>query len=166
MGYGTTIADLVVTSNQGNYHWYANETDTTVLNTGLILQNNEDYYVTVVDDNGCESERAKVTVTLIPFGEQDCESCVIDGISANNDGENDVLELCDLPSIFPNFDIRIFNRYGNTIYTGNINTPLFNGTSNVQLTLGDQVPAGVYFYVFSPNDGVIKPFQGDFYLSR
>ena len=166
VGYGATIADLELVSTYDTFNWYANLTDEQTLNTDLILQNGEDYFVTAVNDNNCESERVKITVTLLEFGQEGCVSCINDGVSANDDSLNDTLELCDLPSIFPNFDIKIFNRYGNTIYKGNINTPLFDGTSNVPLTLGNQVPSGVYFYIFNPNNGNTKPFQGDFYLSR
>jgi gliding motility-associated-like protein len=166
IGYGAKISDLEISANYDSFNWYNNIDDEITLDTDTILQDGEDYYVAAVNENDCESERVKVTITLVPFGEEGCVSCINDGVSANDDGENDELELCDLPAIFPNYHIKIFNRYGNTIYNGNINTSLFNGTSNVDLTIGDQVPSGVYFYIFNPNDGVTKPFQGDFYLSR
>ncbi len=166
IGYGATISDIEINSSQNDYNWYDNIDDELTLLSDLILSNDEDYYVAAVNENDCESERVQVNVTLIPFGQDGCISCINDGVSANNDSENDDLGLCGLPNIFPNFEIKIFNRYGNVIYTGNKNSALFNGTSNVALTLGDQVPAGVYFYIFYPNNGSSKPFQGDFYLSR
>jgi len=166
IGYGATIADLEVQSNLSDFNWYDNIDDTMPIDETETLTDNEDYYVAAVADSGCESERTKIAVTLIQFGEQGCEPCISDGVTPNNDGENDTLSLCDLPNVYPNFDLKIFNRYGNTIYTADANTPLFEGVSNVKLTLGDQVPAGVYFYIFNPNDGLTKPIQGDFYLSR
>ena len=166
VGYGATINDIEISSSENTYNWYDNQNDTTTLDTNILLRDGEDYYVAAVNDNGCESERVKVTITLIEFGNEGCISCIGDGVSANNDSINDTLSLCDLPAIFPHFELKIFNRYGNTIYVGNIDTQPFDGTSNVDLTIGDQVPAGVYFYIFNPNDGTTKPFQGNFYLSR
>ena len=52
------------------------------------------------------------------------------------------------------------------VYEGNNNTPLFDGTSNVSLTLGNKLPPGIYFYVFNPRDNSTIPFQGNFYLGR
>jgi len=166
IGYGATLADLLITSSNNNYNWYDEIDDIIPLSQDVIIKDGEDYYVAAYNENDCESERERVVITLIAFGEEGCVSCINDGVSANNDGENDELELCGLPNIFPNFEIKIFNRYGNIVYNGNINSYLFNGESNVALTIGDQVPAGVYFYIFYPNDGSTIPFQGDFYLSR
>ena len=59
-----------------------------------------------------------------------------------------------------------YNRYGTIVYNGNQNTPLFKGISNVALTIGEELPSGVYFYVFDPKDETTNPFQGNFYLSR
>ena len=69
--------------------------------------------------------------------------------------------------IYPNFEIEIYNRYGNIVYKGRANSPRFDGTSNQARTVvkGD-LPVGVYFYIFNFNDGETKPEQGRLYLSR
>lgn len=162
---GATISYLQA-SNGVDFNWYDTVTSTNALPQGELLIDGEDYFVATLDENGCESDRVQITVTLLPLNHKDCETCIKDGISVNGDNENDEFDLCNLPIAFPNFEISIYNRYGVIVYKGNKNTPLFNGNSNVPLTLGKELPSGVYFYVFNPRDGVTDPFQGNFYLSR
>jgi gliding motility-associated-like protein len=162
---GETVSSLVA-NNGYDFNWYDTEIDTAPLPLGTVLVNGEDYFVAAVDENGCESPKVSMTVTILPFGDENCESCIKDGISVNGDNMNDEFNLCNLPETYPNFELNIHNRYGVTVYKGSKNTPLFNGKSNVSGTLGTQLSSGVYFYVFDPKDGETKPFQGNFYLSR
>lgn len=162
---GATISNLLII-NAEDYNWYDTVTSTVALAGDLLLVNGEDYYATAVDSSGCESERIQIIVTLLPLSNPNCDDGVADGVSDNNDGENDTLDIGGLPLAYPNFEIEIFNRYGTIVYKGNINTNPFDGSGNVSLTLGKKLPTGVYFYVFNPKDGVTEPFQGDFYLSR
>ncbi|WP_299522600.1 gliding motility-associated C-terminal domain-containing protein [Winogradskyella sp.] len=162
-----TITDLEILSSAFDFNWYDTPESTDILPLDLLLVNGEDYYVSALDSDGCESARTQITVTLLPFNDSTCDDCEInDGISDNNDGENEVLDLCNLPDIFPAYEIEIFNRYGTLVFRGNNSTGLFDGTSNVSLTIGNRLPSGTYFYVFNPNDGITDAFQGSLYLSR
>ena len=162
-----TVADLEILSSASGFNWYDTATSADTLSVSELLVNGEDYFLTALDANGCESVRTQIVVTLLSFNDPSCNDCEInDGISDNDDNENEVLDLCNLPVIFPEFDIKIYNRYGNLVFKGNKNTSLFDGTSNVSLTIGDRLPSGTYFYVFNPNDGLTNPFQGSVYLSR
>jgi gliding motility-associated-like protein len=91
-----------------------------------------------------------------------------DGFSPNSDTINDTFEIVDLPLLFPNFKLQIYNRYGNILYVGNINTPNWDGTTTAGgiTTGGNVVPTGVYFFILEFNDGVKEPLQGRLYLSR
>ena len=162
---GATVLNLVAI-NGTSFNWYDTIDDTTLLSIGTVLIDGEDYFVAAVDADGCESPRIGITVTLLPLNHIDCDTCFKDGISVNGDGENDAFDLCGLPLAFPNFEINMYNRYGSKVYKGNKNTSLFNGVSNVSLTIGKELPSGVYFYVFDPKDGSTAPTQGNFYLSR
>jgi len=162
-----TIADLELLSSGFDFNWYDTATSTDILPLDILLVDGEDYFVSVIDNEGCESMRTQITVTLLPFNDSTCNDCEInDGISDNDDNENEELDLCNLPEVFPNYEIEIFNRYGTLVFRGNNSTGLFNGTSNVSLTVGDRLPSGTYFYVFNPNDGITNTFQGSVYLSR
>ena len=160
-----TLAEIEV-SNTTNYNWYNEDESPAVLPLDSVLENGEDYFVASVDNDGCESSRVSITITLRPFGTSGCDDCINDGVSPDGDNLNEELELCDLPETFPNYEINIFNRYGTLVFKGNNNAGLFNGTSNVSLTLGDKLPSSVYFYIFDPKDNQTEPFQGNFYLSR
>ncbi|MDO5978084.1 gliding motility-associated C-terminal domain-containing protein [Flavivirga spongiicola] len=162
---GATVSDLQA-SNGIDFNWYDTATSTNPLPLGTVLIDGEDYYVSALDSDNCESERVQITVAILPLNHADCEPCFKDGISVNGDGENDDFDLCGLPTVFPNFELNIYNRFGSIVYKGNKNTPLFKGISNVALTIGEELPSGVYFYVFDPKDGVTDPMQGNFYLSR
>ncbi len=162
---GATVLDLQA-SNGIDFNWYDTTTSTNPLPLGTVLVDGEDYFVSALDSDNCESERVQITVTILPLSHADCESCFKDGISVNGDGENDVFDLCGLPVVFPNFELNIHNRFGSVVFKGNNNTPLFEGKSNVPLTIGDELPSGVYFYIFDPKDGTTAPLQGNFYLSR
>lgn len=162
-----TISDIQILNNVFDYNWYETSTSTNALPESTLLVNGEDYFIAALDANGCESVRSVVTITVLPFSDSACDDCEInDGISNNGDNENEELDLCNLPVVFPNFEIKVFNRYGTLVYKGNRNTELFNGTSNVSLTIGNTLPSGTYFYVFNPNDNTTSPFQGSVYLSR
>lgn len=109
-----------------------------------------DYMVTVTDSEGC-SVSAPVTVT----GTQ----CVIPkGVSPNGDGKNDTFDL----SNFNVNEVKIFNRYGKTVYEKD------NGYTNDwygQTTDSDKLlPSGTYYYLVTFIDGEQK--SGWVYLNK
>jgi len=113
----------------------------------------------------CESyQRLVVNVTV-----SDCEKNLIipDGFSPNGDGINDYFTIVNLREFYPNFTIKIYNRYGNWLYSGNINKDDWDGRSDAGSTLGrSSAPTGVYFYILDFNDPERKTMQGRVYLSR
>lgn len=161
-----TLEDFTV-NGATDFEWYDTATSTPPLDINTILVNGEDYYVAATDSNNiCFSTRTMITATIIPFGQSGCMIEIPDGVSPNNDSQNDDLDLSNLPQIFTNYEIKIFNRYGVAVFIGNRNTAFFSGKSNVSLSIGENLPSGTYFYVFDPKDNITKPFQGNFYLSR
>src|SRR5690606_17386976 len=100
--------------------WYDAMTAGTPYVPTDLLQDNVTYYAAHTTGSGCESSiRLAVTVTF-----KRCEDIVIpDGFSPNNDGINDDFNIINLPELYPNFKLEIYNRYGNILYKGNINTP-------------------------------------------
>jgi mucin-2 len=161
-----TIADLS-SHIQGTEDvvWYDAASGGTAYSESDLLENDKTYYATLVSASGCESiQRLDVTVDLTK-----CLDLVIpDGFSPNNDGINDEFIIKNLRENYPNFRLEIYNRYGNILYKGNINTPNWAGTtSEGGIKLGDStLPVGVYFYILEYNDGILKPKQGRVYLSR
>jgi gliding motility-associated-like protein len=124
------------------------------------------YTYTVVTSSACVPGQATVNVTV----DTTCPAIEIiapDGFSPNGDTVNDEFVVQNLADLYPNFTLKIYNRYGNVLYEGNSTTPNWNGKTSQGMTMGDGLaPTGVYFYVIEFNDGVRKPLQGRVYLSR
>ncbi|WP_225035431.1 gliding motility-associated C-terminal domain-containing protein [Winogradskyella sp. SM1960] len=162
LGDNPTITDL--TNNiidDGIVIWYDAPTDGIPYDDTEALQDGTIYYGALTSEFGCESNiRLELTVSLIScIG----ELIIPDGFSPNDDGINDVFDILWLDELYPNFKLSVFNRYGNILYEGDINSPKWNGTSKNNDT---ELPAGVYFYILEFNDGEREPQQGRVYLNR
>ncbi|WP_299111943.1 gliding motility-associated C-terminal domain-containing protein [uncultured Winogradskyella sp.] len=158
----STILDLsnnIVES--GTITWYDDAINGIAYSDSEELQEGTVYYGTILSENDCESNvRLEVTITFI-----ECvgDLLIPDGFSPNDDNVNDVFDILFLNELYPNFKLSIFNRYGNILYEGDINSPKWDGTwknSNTPL------PVGVYFYILEFNDNITEPVQGRVYLSR
>ena len=165
-----TIAELTANiseynTSSNNVVWYDASTNGNVISSTTALELNTTYYAVLIDPvSGCESSmRLEVSPDLTGCG----LLTIPDGFSPNDDGVNDTFDMDNLDILYPNFEIEIYNRYGNVVYKGNASTPKFDGTSNQSrlISKGD-LPVGVYYYIFNFNDGVNKPEQGNLYLSR
>jgi gliding motility-associated-like protein len=117
--------------------------------------------------SGCNNLNVNVSASVdLTICDEDL--LIPDGFSPNGDNINDNFEILHLSELYPKFKLEIYNRYGNILYKGNINTPNWNGTSSEGgIKMGNGVvPVGVYFYILEFNDGTRKPTQGRLYLSR
>jgi gliding motility-associated-like protein len=161
-----TIEDLSnnLTSTE-DITWFDAPTDGNSFSITDTLVDGQTYYASALTDNGCESLiRLEITVLL-----ENCPEDIVipDGFSPNDDSINDVFTIENLRDLYPNFTLEIYNRFGNILYKGGINTPDWNGTSEKGITLEDSVlPVGVYFFVLEFNDNNKNPIQGRIYLSR
>ncbi|SNR66017.1 Ig-like domain-containing protein, partial [Lutibacter flavus] len=96
------------------------------------------------------------------------------GFSPNGDGFNDYFIIDNLVFCYPDFDIQIFNRWGNVIfeYTHNGNAesePIWwDGKSTGRMTINKEevLPAGTYFYIINLNRDSHKPVSGYIYLTK
>lgn len=161
-----TIANLTANiTSIGTITWYDAPSNGNMYTSTDPITNGTTYYASLTDGQGCEgSLRLEVVVDLTS-----CPNLFIpDGFSPNNDGLNDTFYIKDIDIIYPNFALEIYNRYGNLVYKGDINTPDFNGKPNQTTVLGNDIlPTGVYFYILNYNDSTNKkPTQGRLYLSR
>ena len=105
--------------------------------------------------------RVAVTVDLSHCAPEEYDFFIPDGFSPNGDGRNDTFFIPNIEIIFPDFTLEILNRYGISLFKGNINNPSWSGeTSN------GTAPNGVYFYVINYNKEGAEPIQGRLYLNR
>lgn len=108
------------------------------------------YRVVVTDLNGCIA-RDSVRVSMLN------ESCLIipNAISPNGDLINDEWNIGNI-NLYPEIEIRIFNRWGETIWRSAKGYPEpWNGTSN-----GKPMPIDSYHYIIDLNKGR-KPVVGN-----
>ncbi|TMM56140.1 gliding motility-associated C-terminal domain-containing protein [Maribacter algarum] len=87
-------------------------------------------------------------------------------LTPNGDGVNDYLHF-DVVSLSPNNKLRIFNRWGRSVYEEDNYTNLFNGRANVKniVNSSKKLPAGVYFYIINLYDINLK-HQGYLYIEQ
>ena len=158
----STIADLSINIIDSEIIiWYDQLEGGTAYSDSEILQDGQTYYAAIQSRNGCESTvRLEVTISLIKcIG----DLLIPDGFSPNGDSINDVFDILYLDDLYPNFKLSIYNRYGNILYKGDINSPKWDGTERNK---DSALPVGVYFYILEFNDGEREPLQGRVYLSR
>ena len=90
------------------------------------------------------------------------------GMSVNGDAQNDSF-IIDCISLFPNNNVKIFNRSGIKVYEidGYNNAEFsFKGLGEKGLYLqGSELPVGTYFYIIDKRDGT-KPLAGYLELTR
>jgi len=97
--------------------------------------------ITLVDNNGCDTT-ASVNVTID-------DSFTLDKINipniltVNGDGLNDILVIDPAFAECNDYEIKIFNRWGNLIFKSNNNNPIFEGKNKS----GGFLTPGTYFYI-------------------
>ncbi len=117
------------------------------------------YRANAITFEGCSNEGvAEVKTEISPYN----------GVSNNSDGQNDAF-IVDCISLFPNNNVKIFNRNGIKVYEAdgyNNGDIAFIGMGINGLYLqGKELPVGTYFYVIDKRDGS-KPVAGYLELDR
>ena len=158
------VGDIIeAVDEDGDVAVYDTEDSNDALSPGTPLQDGVTYYVALRNnDTGCESSvRLPITITL-----EDCPLVFPEGISPNGDGLNDTFVIENIGREYPNYTIKIYNRWGDMVYKGNASTDPWDGYST-EGSLGDEIlPVGAYFYIIDFNDGSTPPKRGNVYLSR
>lgn len=105
------------------------------------------YSVTVTDQfTGC-STTDMITVTL-----DGCDSCsflIPNVFTPNSDGKNDVFEVLEVTGTCEIYNLTIYNRWGQIIFTADTPDPRWNGRNMA----GEQVPESTYYYVIVHDAG-------------
>ncbi len=137
-------------STDYTYKWSDNSTENSLAN---ILPGI--YSVTVTDMNNCVISRS---IDLKPQQ----ESCLVipNAISPNGDLINDVWNIGFI-DLYPNVEIMIFNRWGETLWRSARGYPdKWDGTSN-----GSNLPIDSYHYIIDLHNGR-KPIVGNVTIVR
>ena len=104
-------------------------------------------------------------VSLASFYIKDLAISIPEGFSPNRDGVHDYFVIIR-PSNFT-IDLKIFNRWGNYVYTNSNYKNEWNGIGTDNF-LGQELPEGGYYYTVKATDdkGKIQIFNGFVLLQR
>ena len=165
--FDLTINEQLLTINSNQIEYYITHEDATLqinaISTPNDYQNIADpqtIYVRV-DNTDCY-QIATFNLTTI-----NCPPWIPTGFSPNGDGTNDEFEISGLLTIFENFELKIYNRYGTLIYQGGEKKGFWDGFSNEGFNnRGKLMPVGTYYYVLHLNDpNFKKPLLGWVYMN-
>jgi gliding motility-associated-like protein len=84
---------------------------------------------------------------------------VPNAFSPNGDGINDSWKIQYLES-YPGATVKVFNRYGQTVFATTGYSREWNGTTN-----GNPLPSGTYYWIIDPKNGVL-PINGSVTIIR
>ena len=124
---------------------------TTITNTVTNTQDQTDDNTTPDDDT--EDIIINDTEFLIPEG------------FSPGDGQFNEMFVIDGLEQFDQVSLKIYNRWGNLVYTDDNYENDWTGTTNVNMTLGGDLPSGTYYYLVEIKDNG-KVYNGYVYLKR
>jgi len=115
--------------------------------------------------------------TVLTFGSSelllDGDFEIFNGVSPNNDGDNDFFMIQGLGN-YPNNEVFIYNRWGVLVYQrkayheaqANDGADAFNGISQGRATIakGEELPVGTYYYILKVEG--LKDRAGYLYINR
>ncbi len=132
---------------------YAN---TNVINTMPYAVISGNVWARVENLEGC------VAVVEVPVTINNCILNIPSGFSpVSTIAENQTFNIPGIRDMYPNFEIYIYNRYGNEVYSGKATTENWNGKVN---NSGELLPSGTYFYGLKLNDHQDIQYRGWVYL--
>lgn len=157
------IESEITENTNFNLLWYDADSDGNELSNSNLIEQNITYYAVFSDPiTACEGQRIPITFNLSKCNPEDYDFFIPDGFSPNNDGTNDYFFIPHIEFFYPNYEFEIFNRYGQSLFKGDINNAKWNGNN----TSGNEVTNGVYFYILNYNKDSLPPKQGRIYLSK
>ncbi len=105
-------------------------------------------------------------ITSFELKTRNCPVTIYNFVSANNDGTNDTFFIKGLRDIFVNFELYIYNRWGQLVWKGNNEKHDWDGEINNGLKLDSKkAPDSTYYYILYLNDpDYPNPLNGYLYL--
>lgn len=117
-----------------------------------------------VSSADCGDIRAELIINVSALN-CDLEVIIPQGFSPNGDGIGDFWVVQGLLEGHPNHNVRIYNRWGNVVYSAGPYNNDWDGRSENGLNNGEPLPIGTYFYTIEFGDDT-QPKTGYIYLNR
>lgn len=135
-GDQVTLTPLTATGNALSYLWSPGTYLSSVNIAAPVCTPTNDitYVVNVISADGCKANDDLSIKVVRDF-------VVPNTFTPNGDGINDVWKIENL-SLYPNYHIQVFNRYGQVMYDTKDYTNPWNGTIQ-----GKPLPSGTYYYI-------------------
>lgn len=148
----SSYADLVTTTASDEVSFHKNLADAESKSEPIL--NISDYAATANTEIFVRVENTNCyALTSFVLMVKNCPPTVYNYISANNDGKNDFFIITGLRDIFMDFKLSVFSRWGQLLWTGNNQSPDWEGDVLKGFSLSDgKVPDGTYFYTLELND--------------
>lgn len=146
------IAYAFPSGGNGGYYYLWSNGETSSVNEGL---SNDWYYLTVTDVLGCTGSDS----VFIPKNLQDCIEPV-NTFTPNDDLYNDTWVI-DNMYLYPDANLKVFNKWGNLIHEQVGYYEPWDGTVN-----GVQVPSGTYYYIINLNQPDREVLTGNIIVVR
>lgn len=146
-------------SNATGYNWnFGDETNSSEENPVHFYQSLNNTTVSMIAINGSCSDTA--LSAPISFSIEDSIGKIPNVFTPNNDGQNDCFGVDSLLNFDNCFSLKIFNRWGDTVFSTDNSTDCWNGKKN---NTKQEAPEGVYFYLININE---ISFKGSILLAR
>ena len=144
---GETVEFQDKSKGGSNYHWdFGNpETigDTSNAINPTYVYDNSGHYIVTLDLSNSKGCRSKKTFDFLDV----LNGIIPNVVTVNNDGFNDLFHIKG----FTEYEIKIYNRWGEKLFESNDRKNEWDGTTES----GDLVPAGVYYYILKPKTGKV-----------
>lgn len=158
--------ELVKTDSNQEVYFYEtiddafNQTNPIINTTNYIANSTPKEIFIRIENENCFAFTSFLLTT------RNCPPTVYNYVSGNFDGFNDGFFIDGLRNIFLNFEVKIYNRWGKWLWTGNHSKPDWDGY--VENGIDEKyAPAGTYYYVIYLNDPDYRePLVGYLYLTR
>lgn len=107
-------------------------------------------------------------ITSFLLTSRNCPPTIYNYVSANGDTHNDTFFIPGLRDIFMNFELEIYNRWGKLVWTGNNNSPDWDGFSNKNFRFDhSDSPKSTFYYILNLNDvDYPEPLSGWLYFTK
>jgi gliding motility-associated-like protein len=159
-GYNDGFIQLAVRGGTKPYKFLWDNGSTSSQITDL---NAKRYGVTISDSNNCKIDTGFVVTVRCTNQDSSKKKTgfVYDVITPNGDGKNDKWVITKIFD-FPNNELIIYNRWGQTVYTVKPYKNQWDGTT----TNGDELPAGAYYYLIKLNNDKNETWSGSVTVIR